>query len=360
MAHPESIPETIPVTGRRPVVVAVDDDPAVLRSLRRILPNDRYDLLTTTDPDEALDRVARLPVDVFITDQRMPGIAGTDLLRVVEQQSPKTRRVVLSAFPDPTAGGSLVQHFIPKPWNDDLLRAIVRRMTGERRRETAIRPEAFMKEVPILAECGDRRGAEILPRFLRVFRKARRDQRGILALLEQLPALKDDPGSLLADLDLGATMAGVNLSLVDRSGMAARYYRLRGLPSPNVSVHGRPAPADSAAWLLVDAAPARRVFLKLLLEGLGRRCRAVASVEEANRLSGSERFGRILVDMTEPYEALNWIGEIAGRPGRPSIVPLLPTSLTWWDPEVFARWRLDPPLRRPYGLNEILGFEDLS
>lgn len=359
--HPEATPETVAVSGRRPVVVAIDDDPAVLRSLRRILPDDRYDLVTTTDPEEALDRVFRLPVDVFITDQRMPGVAGTDLLRVVEKQSPKTRRVVLSAFPDPSdflkSGESLVQHFIPKPWNDDLLRAIVRRMTGERRRETAVRPEAFMKEVPILAECGGRRGSEILPRILRVFRKARRDQRGVLAILEGLPKLQDDPAALLADLELGATTAGVRLELVDGSGLAARYRRLRGAPSPLVGVHG-PGPGKAGGpWLLVDASPARRVFLKLLLEGLGRTCRAVETVDEVRALPGSEPFGRLLVDLTEPYEALNWMGEIAARPGRPPIVPLLPAAMTWWDPKVFARWSLDPPLKRPYALEDFLGIE---
>lgn len=43
--------------GRHPIVVCSDDDPAVLRSLRRILRPEAYDLLTTLNPDEALDHV---------------------------------------------------------------------------------------------------------------------------------------------------------------------------------------------------------------------------------------------------------------------------------------------------------------
>jgi CheY-like chemotaxis protein len=361
MMHPDSRPEFPTPARRRPVVVCIDDDPAVLRSLRRLLPDEGYDLVTTTDPEEALDRVQRVPVDVFIADQRMPGIAGTDLLRLVERQSPRTRRVILSAYPDPTgflrSGESLVQHFIPKPWNDSLLRAIVNRITGEQPRETAIRPDSFMKEIPILAECTKQRVLHLVPGILRVFRKARRERRSVLVLLEGLPLLADDPGALLADLELGATTAGVNLALIDQSGLAARYRRLRGSPSPLVTVHG-PDPAKAGpSWLLVDTAPARRVFLKLLLEGLGMTCRAAGSAEEARRLVRSEAFDRILVDLSDPQEIMEWIEEISQFRGRSPVTPLLPTGRTW-EPMVFDRWNLSPPLTRPYSLRDFVGLKE--
>jgi CheY-like chemotaxis protein len=360
MMHPESRPESSAATGRRPVVVCVDDDPAVLRSLRRLLTTDRYDLVTTSDPEEALHQMRRVPVDVFIADQRMPGAAGTDLLRVVEQQSPKTRRVILSGYPDPSgflrSGESPVQHFIPKPWNDELLRAIVRRMTGGGRRETALRPESFMKEIPILAECRGAKGSLILPRILRVLRKARRDRREVLAILEGLGEMTGDPAALLADLDLGATTAGVNLALIDRSGLAARYWRLRGTPSPRVTVHGPDPARPGGSWLLVDAAPARRVFLKLLLEGLGHACRAVGSAAEARYLAQEQPFDQILVDLTEPHEMMDWIGEISGILRRPPLTPLLPKGKSW-EAAVYDRWNLSPSLTRPYALGDFLDLE---
>lgn len=81
MMQSESRLTPSPRRERRPVVVCIDDDPEILSALRRVLRSDRYDLLTTVDPEEALDRILRPPVDVFIADERMPGITGTDLLK---------------------------------------------------------------------------------------------------------------------------------------------------------------------------------------------------------------------------------------------------------------------------------------
>jgi len=360
MKSESSLPSS-PRPGRRPVVVCIDDDPATLSALRRVLRSDRYDLLTTVDPEEALDRILRPPVDVFITDERMPGITGTDLLRVVEQQSPATRRVMISAYPEPAgrlrSDRSLVQHFIPKPWNDELLRAIVGRMTAggvsaETRRANP-KDDDFMREIPILADCSGCKIFQIVPGVLRQLRRARREGRAILAVLEGLGQLQEDPGALLADLELGVTAAGVSLCLVDASGLAERYRRLRGDPSPLLSVHGPDPGRPSRSFLLVDPSAPRRVFLKLLLSGLGHSCRAVGSAEEARPLVEGEPFDAILVDLSEPQEMMGWIEELSvGEMGQ-NVVPLLPPTRRW-DPAVFDRWQLRAPLIRPYAVREIL------
>src|SRR5205823_14127913 len=124
----------------------------------------------------------------------LPGITGTDLLKVVEQQSPTTRRVMISAYPEPAgrlrSDRSLVQHFIPKPWNDGLLKAILNRMTAGGRsaepRRTESKADDFMKEIPILADCSGRKIFQIVPAVLRQLRRARREGRAILAVLEGL------------------------------------------------------------------------------------------------------------------------------------------------------------------------------
>jgi len=361
MMKSASQPISSPRRERRPVVVCIDDDPAILSALRRVLRSDRYDLLTTVDPEEALDRILRPPVDVFIADERMPGITGTDLLRVVEQQSPATRRVMISAYPEPAgrlrSDRSLVQHFIPKPWNDGLLRAILNRMTAGAyatdRWRAGPKDDEFMREIPILADCSGRKIFQIVPAVLRQLRRARREGRAILAVLEGLRQLQDDPAALLADLELGVTAAGVSLHLVDASGLAARYRRLRGDPSPLISVHGPDPGRPSRSFLLVDPSTPRRVFLKLLLSSLGQACRAVKSAEEARPLVEGETFDGILVDLSEPHEMMEWIEEISAGGRGLNVVPLLPPSRRW-DPAVFDRWQLQAPLIRPYALREIL------
>src|SRR6185295_16381653 len=115
---------------RRPTVLCLDDDPATLGSLERLLTAEPYDLVTTASPIEALKRLGRSPVDVVIADERMPDISGTAFLRMVEEQYPDTARLIVSGHPlvenwlkvDP----ELVHHFIPKPWNNDELRALLR------------------------------------------------------------------------------------------------------------------------------------------------------------------------------------------------------------------------------------------
>ena len=359
----ESQPRASAVRERRPVVVCIDDDPSVLRALRRVLRSDDYEVLTTADPETALDRILRPPVDVFIADERMPGITGTDLLRVVEQQSPDTRRVIISAYPEAALRArsqqSLVQHFIPKPWNDELLKAIVRRMTAPRGRDEApdarsAEPAGFMREIPILADCAGRKIFQIVPRILKLLRRARRDQRPILAVLEGIGRLSDDPSALLADLELGVTASNVEMVLVDGSGLALKYSRLSGSPSPLMSIHGPRGTRPAKNFLLVDSATPRRTFLKLLLGGLGHSCRAVATVEEARPLAEKEEFDRILIDLSDAHDTMDWIEEISGGGRGLRVVPLLPAS-RHWDPAVFERWHLQAPMIRPYSFREVLG-----
>jgi len=347
-------------SGRRPVVVCIDDDPAVLGSLRRLLREERYTVIATSDPEVALGRIQHPPVDVFIADQRLPGLSGTDLLRVVEQQSPATRRVIISAYPEsavrPGENRTLVQHFIPKPWNDDLLKAILRRLTGVASRTRILRRgggTGFMREIPVLVECGGRPLHDIVPRMIRLFRKARTRNRGVVAVLEGLSTMQGDPGALLADLELGSTLSGVSLALVDGSGMAERYCRLRGGLASGVSVHGPEGSGRPRSFLLVDPENSRRVFVKLLLNGLGHVCRTAKNADEARAAASGQAFDWILADLGDPEELMEWIQELAASARPTPVIPLLPPE-RHLDPAVLERWGLSRPLTRPYAFRELL------
>ncbi len=131
----DSVPEP-PPPGRRHLVVCVDDEPQILSSLRRLLRQEPYDLLTTERPAEALAWVRERDVSVLITDQRMPEMEGTRLLEEACRESPVTARILLTGFP-----GNMVriqglrqgiQFLMYKPWDDDGLRRILRRLLHER------------------------------------------------------------------------------------------------------------------------------------------------------------------------------------------------------------------------------------
>lgn len=104
-------------------ILLVDDEPAILRSLERVLRREKYHILTAGDAAAALAILERESVDVVISDQRMPGMCGTELLKIVKDKYPGTVRIMFSGYSD---FESIVQaineagvfKFIPKPWDN--------------------------------------------------------------------------------------------------------------------------------------------------------------------------------------------------------------------------------------------------
>ena len=87
-----------PPTCRR--ILVVDDEPDVLAVLEATL-EDAWEVHTARDGPEALQLLDELDaVDLVISDQRMPGMTGVDLLAVVAERAPETVRMVLTGYSD--------------------------------------------------------------------------------------------------------------------------------------------------------------------------------------------------------------------------------------------------------------------
>lgn len=119
-------------------VLIVDDEPNILTALRRNLSNippsqldgERLELFPANSPDDALQLVVDENFDLVISDLRMPGISGVDLLAEVAARQPHSARMLMSGYADLEAIVSAVNQarifrFIPKPWNDSELRMAV-------------------------------------------------------------------------------------------------------------------------------------------------------------------------------------------------------------------------------------------
>jgi DNA-binding NtrC family response regulator len=113
----------------------VDDDRETLSALRRSLSKEPYEVITAQGGTEALGWLEEVPIDLVITDQRMPGTSGTELLGEFQRRSPRTVRAILTGDRGPTtvkdgldAG---VAALLYKPWSDDVLRRMVRRLLGK-------------------------------------------------------------------------------------------------------------------------------------------------------------------------------------------------------------------------------------
>lgn len=113
----------------RPVVLLVDDEERILRSLGLLL-RGRYEVLATSDGAQALAWVAQRPVHVVVSDQRMPGMSGVEVLREVRARSPASMRLLLTGYADLAAVEDSVNEgeifrFLEKPWDAAQLLAAV-------------------------------------------------------------------------------------------------------------------------------------------------------------------------------------------------------------------------------------------
>lgn len=109
-------------------VLVVDDEPGVLEGIERSLFHLDWEIFTAESGSAALDILADEPVDVVISDMRMPGMDGAELLRLVKERYPKTLRVVLSGHTEATAAMRAVpvaHQFLAKPCGADTIETVV-------------------------------------------------------------------------------------------------------------------------------------------------------------------------------------------------------------------------------------------
>ena len=112
-------------------ILIVDDESANVRALERVFRNE-YSVLTAESGAEALALLEQHDVALLISDQRMPGMTGIDLLQNTVQLRPHMVRILLTGYTDL---GTLIEalncghvyRFVTKPWNNDDLRITVSR-----------------------------------------------------------------------------------------------------------------------------------------------------------------------------------------------------------------------------------------
>src|SRR5512133_3955291 len=84
------------------VILFVDDEPEVLGLLRRTFPpQDGYEALTAGGAEEALKILSEREVELLVTDQRMPGMSGVELVSEARRKRPDLCAILLTAYTDP-------------------------------------------------------------------------------------------------------------------------------------------------------------------------------------------------------------------------------------------------------------------
>jgi response regulator RpfG family c-di-GMP phosphodiesterase len=119
------------MTATKHSILIVDDEPEILFSLRGLLRTE-FDLYTAESGAEALEILHHHPVHVIMTDQRMPGMTGVELLRRAKGDCPEAVRIVFTGYADTKAvvdavNQGQVYYYLTKPWDPDDLIAVLHR-----------------------------------------------------------------------------------------------------------------------------------------------------------------------------------------------------------------------------------------
>jgi len=131
-------------------ILLVDDEEYILRVLQRVLGEEkRFEMITATSGQEALEKIRHQAIDLVISDQRMPGMTGIELLTQIKQMYPDSVRIILSGFTDIDAligaiNEGEVCRFLSKPWDNEELKKIIY-TTLEQREEMGIVKDVIAK-----------------------------------------------------------------------------------------------------------------------------------------------------------------------------------------------------------------------
>lgn len=111
-------------------VLFVDDDLNLLYGIKRALRNEPYNVLFVNSAEKALKLLTTQEISVIVSDQRMPGINGIELLTMMRQKYPEIVRIMITGYASATTAVEAINRgevfkFVPKPCEEDELKTIL-------------------------------------------------------------------------------------------------------------------------------------------------------------------------------------------------------------------------------------------
>ncbi|MDA8388086.1 MAG: response regulator [Nitrospiraceae bacterium] len=127
----------------------VDDEENVLRAIKRLFMDEETEVLTAASGAAGLEILKANEIALIISDQRMPGMNGSEFLKRARQIAPDAIRIILTGYADITAAVEAINkggayRYLEKPWEDSELLMVARdaldryRLLGENRRLTEL------------------------------------------------------------------------------------------------------------------------------------------------------------------------------------------------------------------------------
>ena len=112
-------------------ILYVDDEPSNLRLFERYFERD-YRIFTAGSAEDARDILRREEIHLVITDQRMPGMTGVELLEAIKDDHPDIARMIVTAYSDvrvviQAINAGRLDHYVTRPWDPDEVRIAIDR-----------------------------------------------------------------------------------------------------------------------------------------------------------------------------------------------------------------------------------------
>jgi len=138
-----------------PRIIVVDDEKSICNNVEKILKKSHYEIVHATTADEALEKMAVESFSLLISDIIMPGKNGLELLKLVKQQWPRTKAVMMTAYASTDTAVKAIRmgalDYIPKPFTPDELRSTVEKALAGELTEAPTTPEerAFIDAIDL-------------------------------------------------------------------------------------------------------------------------------------------------------------------------------------------------------------------
>jgi DNA-binding NtrC family response regulator len=140
----------------RPTVLIIDDESGIVDTLRILLKNEGFAAHVAFGGKQGIDQIATIRPDIIISDIRMPGVTGLDVLSASRAQDPDCPVILMTAQASLQSAISAVNdgafHYVQKPFQNDALIAIVKRAAETRQLKTenkALKREIKKRDVSL-------------------------------------------------------------------------------------------------------------------------------------------------------------------------------------------------------------------
>ena len=117
-------------------ILFIDDEDIVLRSCKRIFASDDYEIDVASSGEAGLDMVKEKSYDIVVTDLKMPGIGGLEVLKKLREEKPEVTVVIFTGYANVETARDALKNgafdYIPKPFTPDELRDVIKNAINSR------------------------------------------------------------------------------------------------------------------------------------------------------------------------------------------------------------------------------------